>query len=363
MKKVKLLFALLIAFVLLAACSGNDEATDGANEQEPQASETETTEGEVDEELEAAKAMFEPLGEMPIPEDNPMSDEKVELGAQLYVDNRLSGDNSRSCMFCHSIPNGYGDGQKTFTLFGETEPNGGPRNSPTVINAGYYEELFWDGRAGSLEEQALGPITSEVEMNQDLDELVEELKAVPGYVEQFDNVFDDGITADNIAKAIAAFERTIVITDTAFDRYLQGDEDAISDEAKEGMKLYVGKANCISCHSGPLLSDHNYHNLGIEGDEGRYAITGDEKDMGAFRTPALRGVSHTAPYMHDGSIETLREVIEFYNEGGGPDEENKSPLIEPLGLTDEEIDQLVAFLESMAGEVPEFDIPEVPNGN
>lgn len=352
---MKLLLTLLFALMVLAACGGKEEAE--APAEETPAAEEETNAGAtVDEELEAAKAKFEPLGELPVPADNEMTDDKVALGQKLYFDVRLSGNNELSCASCHAPAAGYGDGLAKFIGF---EGFNGPRNSPTILNSGFYKENFWDGRAGSLEEQALGPIQAEGEMNQNLEELVTELTAVPGYVDEFSKVFNDKVTADNIAKAIASFERKIVITDTAFDKYLAGDEEAISAEAKEGMKLFVGKASCISCHAGPLLADHNYHNLGIEGDDGRFAVTEQEVDKGAFRTSQLRGIAHTAPYMHDGSLATLEDVVKFYNEGGGA-HPNKSPLVKPLGLTDEEIANLVAFLESMSGEVPMYEAPQLP---
>ncbi|MBP2242202.1 cytochrome c peroxidase [Cytobacillus eiseniae] len=351
----KLGLAMMVIFVLsiLGACNSNEEASAPADKEKNEPAKEEV----VDQELLDAKAKFEPLGEMPVPADNPMTDEKVELGKTLYFDPRLSGNNVQSCMSCHAPGAGYGDGMSTFIGF---EGHQGGRNSPTIINSGYYPTNFWDGRAGSLEEQALGPIQSEVEMNQNLDELVIELNGVPTYVEQFNTVFNDQISADNIAKAIAAFERTIVISDTAFDRYLQGEEDAISADAKEGMKLFVGKAGCISCHAGPLLSDYSYHNLGMSGDEGRFDVTGNEEDKGKFRTSGLRGVAHTAPFMHDGSLETLKDVVMYYNAGGG-DHANKSVLVSPLNLTDKEIDNLVAFLESMSGELQMIDAPEIPS--
>ncbi|WP_053475070.1 cytochrome-c peroxidase [Cytobacillus solani] len=348
-------FGILLLFVLsiLGACGANEDAAAPAdkNAKEP------AKENVIDQELEDAKAKFEPLGEIPVPADNPMTEEKIELGKTLYFDPRLSGNNVQSCMSCHAPGAGYGDGMAKFIGF---EGFNGPRNSPTIINSGYYPTNFWDGRAGSLEEQALGPIQSEVEMNQNLDELVIELNGVPTYVERFNTVFNDKISADNIAKAIAAFERTIVIADTAFDRYLQGEEDAISVDAKEGMKLFAGKAGCISCHAGPLLSDYNYHNLGMSGDDGRFAVTGNEDDKGKFRTSGLRGVAHTAPFMHDGSLETLKDVITYYNEGGG-DHANKSVLMKPLNLTGKEMNSLVAFLESLSGELPMVEKPEIPS--
>lgn len=354
MKRMKLLLTLLLALLLLAACNSSNEANAPADKDATEGEEPATT--EVDEELEAAKAKFEPLGEIPVPEDNEMTEEKIALGQMLYFDERLSGNNKLSCASCHAPGAGYGDGLATFIGFEGFE---GHRNSPTIINSGYYKENFWDGRAGSLEEQALGPIQAEGEMNQNLDELIDELNAVPGYVDEFNKVFNDKITADNIAKAIATFERTIVVKDTAFDKYLAGDDDAISDEAKEGMKLFVGKASCISCHAGPLLSDHNYHNLGMEGDDGRFEVTGNETDKGKFRTSGLRGIADTAPYMHDGSLATLEDVVNYYNTGGGT-HPNKSELMKPLNLTQEEVSYLVAFLESMSGEIPMAEKPELP---
>lgn len=354
MKKIGSMLIALFLLLSFAACNSNEGATSkGDNNND---SDVARENKDVDEELENAKAMFEPLGEMPIPEDNPMTDEKIELGKTLFFDSRLSGNNKLSCMSCHAPGAGWGDGLEKFVGF---EGVDGPRNSPTIINSGYYKENFWDGRAGNLEEQALGPITSEMEMNQDLDELIVKLSSVPQYVDEFKNVFNDKITVDNIAKAIAAFERTIVVKDTDFDKFLLGDDDAISDEAKEGMKLFVGKASCISCHAGPLLSDHNYHNLGMEDDDGRFAVTNKDVDKGAFRTTGLRGIADTAPYMHDGSLETLKDVIDYYNIGGG-DHPNKSPLMKPLGLTNGEVNALVAFLESISGESPQVDTPEIP---
>lgn len=336
---------LAVLFVIvLTACNSTEKSSKVEKETEVK-----------DEELAAAIKMFKPLSDIPVPEDNEMTEEKIELGQRLFFDPRLSGDNKQSCMSCHSPGAGYGDGLKTFIGF---EGHQGARNSPTIINSGYYDDNFWDGRAGSLEEQALGPIQSEVEMNQNLDELVVELKAVPEYVDEFAKVFNEPISDSNIGKALAAFERTIVINDTDFDKFLAGDADAISNDAQDGMKLFVGKAGCISCHSGELLSDQSYHNLGMSGDDGRFAVTNKEEDKGKFRTPGLRGVTHTGPYMHDGSLETLKDVVDYYNQGGG-DHANKSQLVKELKLTDKEVNALVAFLESMGGELPKAETPKI----
>ena len=343
MKKYSsLLMSTFLAVGILAACSSDEEANSSA----PVSADEEA--------IASAKAMFQQIGEVPVPEDNPMTTEKIELGKRLYFDARLSGNNVQSCSSCHQPQAGYGDNLATFIGF---EGFRGHRNSPTIINSAYYAENFWDGRASSLEEQAQGPITAAGEMNQDLDVLVEELKAVPEYVTDFQTVFGEDINTTNILKAIATFERTIVAKDTAFDKYLAGDDDAISDEAKKGMVLYTGKASCIICHTTPTLSDGKYYNLGISGDEGRYAVTNNAADMGAFRTSSLRGITHTGPYMHDGSLATIKDVVDFYNKGGGTDA-NKSNLIQPLNLTDEEVNQLVAFLETLGGEVPIVEAPK-----
>ncbi|MED0670951.1 cytochrome-c peroxidase [Aneurinibacillus aneurinilyticus] len=357
MKKLKAIGVGVLVTVLLAGCNNtpvnNAEGEASTKiEQDKQAKQA----SKEDAELQALLAKFQPLGEMPVPADNPMSANKVELGKKLYFDPRLSGNNKTSCMSCHVPGAGYGDNLPTFVGF---EGFKGARNSPTIINAGYYTSNFWDGRAASLEEQALGPIQSEAEMNQNLDVLVKELKSVPAYVDEFKAVFNDEINAKNIAKALATFERTIVINDTKFDRFLKGDKGALTEQQIEGMKLFAGKANCMSCHAGPTLSDQSFHNIGIEGDDGRYGVTKQEADKGKFRTPALRGIAHTAPYMHDGSIKTLREVIEYYNKGGGA-HPNKDPLMQPINLNDQEIDALVAFLEALSGEVPVVEPPKLP---
>lgn len=350
MKAFKRIGTGLLLMGLLVGCSSNGNGDQKA---------VETLKGEnpvVDQELQAVMAKFQPIGEIPVPADNPMSDEKVELGKKLFFDSRLSGNNKLSCVSCHATGAGYGDNRPTFVGF---EGHQGARNSPTIINSGYYNSNFWDGRAGSLEEQALGPIQSQFEMNQNLDELVTELNAVPAYVDEFNNVFNEKIAAKNIAKAIAAFERTITITDTRFDRFLAGETNALNKQEIEGMKLFVGKANCLSCHAGQTLTDNSFHNLGMEGDDGRFMVTKQEEDKGKFKTPALRGVAHTGPFMHNGSLATLKDVVNYYNEGGG-NHPNKDPLIKPINLTDQEVNSLVAFLESMSGEVPVVDVPKLP---
>ncbi|WP_316568260.1 cytochrome c peroxidase [Neobacillus sp. YIM B06451] len=304
--------------------------------------------------------MLTPLGDIPVPGDNPMTPEVLKLGQALYFDPRLSGDNTRSCASCHDPGLGYGDGKATFE---KVDGTAGARNSPTVINSGYYSTNFWDGRAASLEEQALGPVENPNEMNQKLEELIPELKAVKGYEEMFKKAFGDGVTKDNIAKAIAAFERQIVIKDTRYDQFLKGDMNVLSDKEIRGLDLFVGKAMCVTCHNGQNLSDNNYYNIGIESaDEGRFAITKDPRDMGRIRTPGLYGITHTAPYMRDGSLKTLEDVIDYYDRGGD-NHPNKSFFMKqfmPLGLSDEEKADLLAFLKTLGGQPPIVEKPILP---
>ncbi len=325
----------------------------------------------------------------PVPPDNPMTPEKIELGKMLYFDPRLSGDGSVSCAKCHDPRQGFQKAREMSPAYPGTKHF---RHSPTIINSAYNTALFWDGRAKTLEEQAKGPIASPFEMNMNYDLLIERLNAIPEYVEMFKKAFpgeEDPITIDNIAKAIAAFERTIISKNSPFDRYMLGDKDAMTPEQIKGMELFVGKAGCVNCHNGPNFTDNKLHVLGvpknpveddpmvkatrsfvlktlgfknhreIDRDLGAYFQTKDPKDKGAFRTPTLRDVARTAPYMHNGVFKTLDEVIEFYNAGGG-DVPNKDPLLKPLNLTEEEKKALKAFLEALTGEPIIIEEPELP---
>ncbi|MEX2137632.1 MAG: cytochrome c peroxidase [Pirellulales bacterium] len=296
---------------------------------------------------------------VPAPRSDPTTPEKVALGKQLFFDPRLSGDNTNSCATCHAPEKAFGDGLAT----GKGR-NGKPlrRNTPSLLNVGLYSSFFWDGRAGSLEEQALAPIESPHEMNQKLDELEQELGAVHGYVEQFQQVFGTKPTRDVIVKALAAFERSLVTGPSPFDKYLAGERDALSKEAKRGLELFVGDAGCVRCHSGPLLSDSKFYRLGISTtDRGREEVTRDEKDRMRFRTPSLRNIAETAPYMHDGSLATLTSVVEFYYRGVTPVSSPLAPEVESLqGRSYSEVSDLVAFLESLSGEPPKIKRPTLP---
>ncbi len=305
-----------------------------------------------------------PLAPLPqtvtAPDDNPTTLEKVALGKQLFFDPRLSGDNKMSCATCHLPEKAFGDGLPRAKGHGDKTL---ARNTQTVLNVGFYERYFWDGRAQTLEEQALGPIKSPDEMHQDLADLEKELNAVPGYVEQFQKLFGTKVTRDGIAKSLAAFQRTLVTKPSPFDRYLKGDQSALSAEAKQGLELFEESAGCIRCHQGPLLSDGKFYRLGISSkDEGLAIVTGKKEDKGKFRTPSLRNIAETGPYMHDGSKKTLTEVVEFYYRGVPSKTSDGLPLdIEPmLGQSFSEIPALVAFLKSLTGEAPKLEPPELP---
>lgn len=314
-----------------------------------------------------------PLGlkdaELKIPVDNALSAKKIALGKQLYFDPRLSGDGTISCATCHNPQFGWTDGQPVSVGAGGQK---GGRSAPTVINRAFSTNQFWDGRAASLEEQALGPIQNPIEMAMTVEDLIPRIQAIEGYQRQFREVFGSEVTAENVARAIAAFERTVLSGDSDFDRFQAGDQNALSAEAQRGMNLFFGKAQCASCHGGSNFTDEQFHNLGVtlsEGaapaephqapDLGRYDVTKDDRDKGKFRTPTLRHIAQTAPYMHDGSLKTLEEVMEFYNRGGSPGP-NLDPLIRPLNLAEQEIVDLVAFMQALTGRMPEVGRPELP---
>ncbi|MEW6325274.1 MAG: cytochrome c peroxidase [Nitrospirota bacterium] len=292
-----------------------------------------------------------------IPKDNPGTPEKIELGRRLFFDTRLSGDNRFSCAWCHNPALAFTDGLPRASGFGNKELG---RHSPTVLNAAYMATQFWDGRAATLEEQAQLPIINKDEMNLNADDLPKKLSAIPFYQQRFKKVFGEGPTLANVGKAIAAYERTLVTRDTPFDRYLRGDKQALTDQQKRGLILFISRAACSRCHNGPNLADDKFHNIGLpqagpmKEDVGRYAVTRDEKDRRAFKTSSLRNVALTPPYMHNGIFTTLDEVVDFYNKGG-EDDPNKDPEIFPLNLTAEEQLDLVAFLRALNGWTPEME--------
>ncbi len=338
------------------------------------------------------------LGMPPIPADNPQTPEKIELGKLLFFDSRIGGDASVSCADCHAPKQGWG--------FNDPISRGYPgvihwRNSQTVINSAYLAKLFWVGAAKSLEAQAPGAALGAVSGNGERDMVEARLAFIPEYVKRFNQVFgDDWPKVNNIWKAMSAFERTLLHRNTPFDKYMRGDKNALSEQQVRGLKFFQGKANCIECHNGPLLTDQKYYNLGvpraedwsesglaqitfryeqyakgvteelyrkIKDDAGLYYRTKEKSDMGKFRTPPLRYTAYTAPYMHNGSFFDFDEIVEFYNEGGGSNEftdgvlaKNKTRLLKKLGLSDEEKADLSAFLESLSGEEIKMATPKLP---
>jgi cytochrome c peroxidase len=306
-----------------------------------------------------------PLGlpPVPIPPDNPVTLETVSLGRKLFYEKKLSADNTISCSQCHSPQLGFSDGRKHSTGVGGKT---GTRNAPTVMNAAYAAVQFWDGRAASLEAQAAGPIANPVEMNQTHDVSVTKLSADPQYPRLFAAAFGPGpITIGKVEKAIAAFERTVISGNSAFDRYQYGgDKTALSPAAIRGLAIFTDKAkgNCATCHTigetYALFTDGKFHNIGIgvnsEGeitDAGRYSETKSEKERGSFKTPSLRNVGLSAPYMHDGSLKTLKDVVDFYA-GGGNSNPNLDKEIKETKLTGQEREDLIEFLESLQGDIP-----------
>lgn len=294
------------------------------------------------------------------PEDNSTTPAKVELGRKLFFDPRLSGDNSISCATCHRPDKAFADGLAVSNGAAEKPLT---RNTQTCLNVGFFTSLFWDGRAGSLEEQALMPIESQAEMNQDLDELESELSSIPGYVGAFQTVFGRPPDRQGIARALAAFQRTLVTEPSPFDRFLAGETEALSAEARRGLELFRGDAGCIRCHNGPLLSDGKFYRLGVSyKDDGRAQVTGKKGDRYRFRTPSLRNIAETAPYMHDGSLATLEDVVLFYFRSipdSGPDGlASDAAVLDGLSFSD--IDSMVEFLKSLSGKRPEIKAPVLP---
>lgn len=306
-------------------------------------------------------AAAEPAGLPPVshPKDNPPTAEKILLGKQLFFDGRLSADNKVSCASCHDPAKGFSNGEQFAT---GVEGQKGGRNSPTVINSAYGKLQFWDGRAKNLEDQAMGPVQNPIEMKMTVEAVVAKLNAIEGYKKQFQQVFGSDVTSDGMAKAIAAYERTVLSGDAPYDKFKAGDKAALSEAAARGMKLFMGKANCSACHAGASFTDNSFHNIGVPGtDEGRAAINKSAGDKGAFKTPTLREIARTAPYMHDGSIKTLEEVVVHYNKGGTPHPQLDEELF-PLKLTDAEAADLVTFLKEglASASYPAHTAPELP---
>jgi cytochrome c peroxidase len=276
---------------------------------------------------------------MPVPEANPVTGDGVALGRSLFNDPRLSRDGKIACASCHDRDRAFADGRPVpIGVFGRV----GRRNAPAILNRGYGRTFFWDGRAPTLEEQVVQPIQDPNEMALTLDEASARV----------------GLPADTIARALASYVRSILSGNSPFDRFVNGDRAALTEQEQSGLRLFRTKGNCTACHVGPTFTDEQFHNTGVAwpdsvlADEGRARVSGRAEHRGAFKTPTLREVARTGPYMHDGSLATLEDVIDYYDRGG-----NSNPLIDrdlrPLNLSPDEKRSLVAFLGSLSGEVRE----------
>ncbi len=301
----------------------------------------------------------QPLGPLPpvvAPPGNPPSAAKIRLGKELYFDPRLSADGTVSCATCHNPALGWSDeGPTSAGIRGQR----GGRRAPPVSNAAYSPLQFWDGRSPSLEDQAKGPIQNPIEMGNTHQAMIQTVSGISAYQAEFKAVYGEGpITVDQVAEAIAAFERTVVTTDSRFDRYARGDHGSLTKLEKEGLEIFNGKGHCTACHWGPYFSDGRFHNLGVpprdpkNPDLGRFDVTKNPRDKGAFKTPTVRDAARRAPYLHNGSEQTLESLIDFYDRGGGQDP-NLDPLMVPLGLSKHEKAALVAFIKSLDSLNPE----------
>jgi cytochrome c peroxidase len=303
----------------------------------------------------------EPLGLPPIdwPKDNRYSAAKAELGRILYYDKRISADETISCATCHDAKYAFTDGAAVSTGISGQK---GKRSAPTVINRAFSLAQFWDGRANSLEEQVKGPMANPIEMGNSHEMVVSSLRGIAGYRPLFAAAFgSEEITIDRAAMAIATFERTILSGNSPYDRYKKGDKKAMSPDQVRGMSVFFDKAKCDRCHENANFTLNAYANLGIgtdkpDPDVGRFALTNDPRDWGVFKVPTLREIEHTAPYMHDGSLKTLEEVVDFYDKGCTPNK-NLDPNIKKLNLTDPEKKDLVFFLKALSGEGWQHAVP------
>lgn len=391
--------AVAAALSISVAAAMGDKPPASADDSASQAAPTPAIAGTFAKAPDPAIPPLAPLGEPPIPLDNPMSKAKIELGKLLFFDPRLGGDASVSCATCHDPEQGWS--------WAEDISRGYPgtvhwRSSQSIINAAYYDKLFWTGSVPSLEAQAPSAAKGGVAGNGENDLMEARLRLIPAYVKRFNEAFGDPWpTINNAWKAIAAFERTLVQRDTPLDKYLLGDSSALTEAQVRGKALFEGKARCILCHNGPLATNEKYYNIGVpraerwledglaqitfrfeyyakgateelyrtaKDDAGLYFRNKNNWDMGKFRVPSLRYIGYTEPYMRQGQFYTLEEVIDFYDRGGFDEDGNttsypntKTPLITKLNLSDEEKEDLLAFLEAFTGEKITMEKPKLPS--
>ena len=286
------------------------------------------------------------------PPDNPVTPEKAALGRRLFDDPRLSADHTRACSDCHQRERAFSDGRRVAVGVRDQK---GTRNAPAILNRTFGRAFFWDGRAATLEEQVLLPIQHPKEMGADFPTVVDRLRADATYRRQFDQVFGRPADISALSYALATYVRTILSGASDYDRYEAGEPTALTPKARLGLRLFRGRARCARCHSGSNLTDEEFHNTGVSWahrpyDAGRAVVTDVPEDTGKFKTPTLREIERTAPYMHDGSIATIEEVVDFYDRGGN-DNPFRDRELRPLRLTDDEKMALVAFLRSLTGMV------------
>jgi len=309
--------------------------------------------------IDAMKAEYRRPALIPFPKENPYTPEKASLGKKLYFDTRLSVTSAQSCASCHSPGFGWGDGLAVGVGHGMAKLG---RRSPTIVNAAWGAIFMWDGRLANLEEQALGPIQAPGEMNMPIEQLMERLGSIAEYKPLFEASFPGvGLKPDTLAQAIATYERTVVSEQAPFDVWIEGNEQAISEEAKRGFVLFNTKAQCSSCHEGWNFTNDGFQDIGLaSADVGRGEfMPGVVKMKHAFKTPGLREIARRSPFMHDGSIATLEQVVEHYDHGG-VDRPSRSDLVKPLGLTPQEKSDLVVFLKTLTSHLDPTTVPVLP---
>jgi len=350
--RIRLALILLAHATALAACGGG------------------TTETEEPAETAALPPQLPGYSAMTIPAENPISPEKVALGKMLYYDQRLSGDGNRSCYGCHLEEHGLTDGRTLALGAFDKELT---RNTPTMWNIGFHDAFYWDGRTPTLEKQVQGAWSggnmgaSGQDGAPGMEQICANLMEIPDYQERFQQVFGAGCTPDNVGQAVASFMRTIVSTDSPWIRFRNGDESALSEEARRGYEIFSGKAKCTNCHDGLLLTDLQYHNVGIGMDKptpdpGRARVTNNEQDTGAFKTPTLIDVAESGPYFHDGSVESLEEAVHLMSQGGKPNQyldETNMADVKNANLTEEDEGAILAFLRELTAEY-NIEEPELP---
>ncbi len=315
-------------------------------------------------ESDSARKEYVVPARVPTPKDNAMTPARVELGKKLFFDPRLSGSGIMSCATCHNPTLDWADGLALARgdLMGMLD-----RNTPTIINTAFNTSQFWDGRAATLEDQALGPIASRAEMNMSIVIALSTIRDIKGYQKWFELAYPgEGINKSTLARAIASFERSIISRNTAFDQVVRGSSGAMSEQAKEGFKLFNGKGRCNKCHTGFNFTDNSFHNIGVKpaadgfNDQGRFVITPLPAMRGAFKTPTLRNVARTGPYMHNGIYKTLDEVMDHYIRGGDVTD-NLSVEMKPVDLTPGEKAAIIAFMRALTDDTIRFTLPRLPN--